>query len=125
MKSVRMERINSEIQKEISYIINNKLRDPMLDTIISVSNVEVTPDLAEAKVFITSFGTKPTSEIVARIKGAGSFIRGELTKRINLRITPRLNFFEDESTEYANKIDDILKTISYSTKADEPNEDEE
>ncbi len=125
MKSVRMERINSEIQKEISYIINNKIRDPKLDTIISVSSVEVTPDLAEAKVFLTSFGSTPTSEIVARIKGAGSFIRGELTKRIKLRITPRLNFYEDESTEYGNKIDDILKTISYSTKADEPNEDEE
>ncbi|MBR1987585.1 MAG: 30S ribosome-binding factor RbfA [Clostridia bacterium] len=124
MKSVRMERINSEIQKEISYIINNKLRDPQLNSIISVSSVEVTPDLAEAKVFITSFGSMSTSEVVARIKGAGSFIRGELTKRIKLRITPRLNFYEDESTEYANKIDDILKTITYSTKADEPNEEE-
>ena len=124
MKSVRMERINSEIQKEISYIINNKLRDPQLNSIISVSSVEVTPDLGEAKVFITSFGSMPTSEVVARIKGAGSFIRGELTKRIKLRITPRLNFYEDESTEYANKIDDILKTITYSTKADEPNEEE-
>lgn len=124
MKSVRMERINSEIQKEISYIINNKLRDPQLNAIISVSNVEVTPDLAEAKVFLTSFGATPTSEIVARIKGAGSFIRGELTKRIKLRITPRLNFFEDQSTQYANKIDDILKTISYSTEAEEPNDEE-
>lgn len=123
MKSVRMERINSEIQKEISYIINNKLRDPQLNAIISVSNVEVTPDLAEAKVFLTSFGATPTSEIVARIKGAGSFIRGELTKRIKLRITPRLNFFEDQSTQYANKIDDILKTISYSTEAEEPNDE--
>ena len=119
-----MERINSEIQKEISYIINNKLRDPQLNAIISVSSVEVTPDLAEAKVFLTSFGVTPTSEIVARIKGAGSFIRGELTKRIKLRITPRLNFFEDQSTQYANKIDDILKTISYSTEAEEPNDEE-
>ena len=119
-----MERINSEIQKEISYIINNKLRDPQLNAIISVSSVEVTPDLAEAKVFLTSFGVTPTSEIVARIKGAGSFIRGELTKRIKLRITPRLNFFEDKSTQYANKIDDILKTISYSTEAEEPNDEE-
>lgn len=125
MKSVRMERINSELQKEIAFIIDNRLRDPQIDTIISVSKVEVTPDLAEAKVFLTSFGATPTHEIVNRIKGAGSFIRGELTKRINLRITPRLTFLEDNSMEYASKIDDILNTITYSTEAEEPNDSEE
>lgn len=125
MKSVRMERINSEIQKEVAYIINNRLRDPQIDTIISVSKVDVTPDLAEAKIFLTSFGATPTNEIVARIKGAGSFIRGELTKRIKLRITPRLVFFEDDSMEYASKIDNILNTITYSTEADRPDDNEE
>ncbi len=118
MKNIRLERINSELQKAISSIIDNDLRDPQIDAIISVNQVEITPDLAYAKVFITSIGKTPTDEIVARLKGAGGFIRGKLSKKIDLRITPRLEFLKDTSQEYSNKIDSILKTIKYSTPAD-------
>ncbi len=122
MKNVRLERINAELQKAISYIIDNKLRDPQIDAIISVSNVEITPDLAYARVYITSIGKTPTDEVVLRLKGAGGFIRGELSKQIKLRITPRLEFIQDTSLEYSNKIENILKDITYST---EPDDDEE
>ena len=118
MKNIRLERINSELQKAISSIIDNDLRDPQIDAIISVNQVEITPDLAYAKVFITSIGKTPTDEVVARLKGAGGFIRGKLSKKIELRITPRLEFLKDTSQEYSNKIDSILKTIKYSTPAD-------
>ena len=118
MKNIRLERINSELQKAISSIIDNDLRDPQIDAIISVNQVEITPDLAYAKVFITSIGKTPTDEVVARLKGAGGFIRGKLSKKIDLRITPRLEFLKDTSQEYSNKIDSILKTIKYSTPAD-------
>ena len=118
MKNIRLERINSELQKAISSIIDNDLRDPQIDAIISVNQVEITPDLACAKVFITSIGKTPTDEVVARLKGAGGFIRGKLSKKIDLRITPRLEFLKDTSQEYSNKIDSILKTIKYSTPAD-------
>ena len=60
MKSVRIERINSEIQKAISHIIDNDIRDPQIDAIISVSNVETTPDLSYCRVYITSIGTTPS-----------------------------------------------------------------
>ena len=122
MKSVRVERINSEIQKAISHIIDNEIRDPQIDAIISVSNVETTPDLSYCRVFITSIGTTPSNEVLNRIKGAAGFIRGKLSKMVKLRITPRLEFLKDESVEYASNIETILKNITYST---EPTEDEE
>ena len=123
MKSVRVERINSEIQKAISHIIDNDIRDPQIDAIISVSAVETTPDLSYARVFITSIGNTPNDEVLNRIKGAAGFIRGRLSKAVKLRITPRLEFMIDESKEYASKIDSILNNITYSTQPDE--EDEE
>ena len=122
MKSVRIERINSEIQKAVSHIIDNEVRDPQIDAIISVSNVETTPDLSFCRVFITSIGTTPSDEVLARIKGAAGFIRGRLSKMIKLRITPRLEFLKDESVEYASNIENILKNITYSTKEDEDDE---
>ena len=118
MKSVRVERINSEIQKAISHIIDNDIRDPQIDAIISVSNVETTPDWSYCRVFITSLGTTPSDEVLARIKGAAGYIRGKLSKMVKLRITPRLEFLKDESVEYASNIESILKNITYSTQAE-------
>ena len=123
MKSVRIERINAEIQKAISHIINNDIRDPQIDAIISVSTVETTPDLSYCRVYKTSIGSTPSNEVLARIKGAAGFIRGKLSKMIKLRITPRLEFLKDESVEYASNIENILKNITYSTEAEA--EDEE
>ena len=107
MKSVRIERINSELQKVISSIITNDIRDPQIDAIISVSNVETTPDLSYCRIFINSIGNTPEDEVLARIKGAAGFIRGRLSKMIKLRITPRLEFMRDTTEEYASKINDI------------------
>ena len=119
MKSVRIERINSEIQKAIAHIIDNDIRDPQIDAIISVSNVETTPDLGYCRVYITSIGKTNPDEVLARIKGAAGFIRGRLSKMVQLRITPRLEFLRDTSEEYADKINKILGTITYSTQSNE------
>ena len=123
MKSVRIDRINSELQKAISHIIDNELRDPQINAIISVSEVETTPDLSYARVYITSIGNTPKEEVLNRIKGAAGFIRGKLSKAVKLRITPRLEFLIDSSKEYATKIDDILSKITYSTQPDEEDDD--
>ena len=117
--SERILRVNSEIQKAISSIIDNEIRDPQIDAIISVSNVETAPDLSYCRVFITSIGTTSSDEVLARIKGAAGFIRGKLSKMIKLRITPRLEFLKDESVEYASNIESILKNITYSTQEDD------
>lgn len=119
MKNNRLERVNSELQKELAYIIDNYLRDPQITALIGVSRVEVTPDLANAKVFITSYGEQPKQDVLNRIKGAGSFIRSKLAPRIKLRIIPHLDFYLDESVEYGNKIDSLLSNITYTTNIDD------
>lgn len=123
MKSVRIERINSEIQKAVSHIIDNEIRDPQIDAMISVSDVQTTPDLSHSRIFITSIGSTNSDEVLNRIKGAAGFIRGKLSKMIKLRITPRLEFMKDESVEYASNIESILKNINYSTQEESEDED--
>ena len=104
MKSNRLERVNSEIQKEVALIIN--------------SEVDVSPDLANAKVYLSVYGGD-AQDTLNRIKGAGSFIRGRLAKKIRLRIIPRLDFYVDNSQVYGQKIDQLLSNITYTTNPDD------
>ena len=118
MKSNRLERVNSEIQKEVALIINNELRDPQITSMIGVSEVDVAPDLANAKVYLSVYGGD-AEDTLNRVKGAGSFIRGRLAKKIRLRIIPRLDFYLDNSLGYGQKIDELLSNIKYTTKPDD------
>lgn len=118
MKNNRLERVNSEIQKELALIINNELRDPQITSMIGVSAVDVAPDLANAKVFLSVYGGD-AEDTINRIKGAGSFIRGRLSQKIRLRITPRLDFYLDNSQVYGQKIDELLSNIKYTTNPDD------
>ena len=118
MKSNRLERVNSEIKKEVALIINNELRDPQITSMIGVSEVDVAPDLANAKVYLSVYGGD-AQDTLNRIKGAGSFIRGRLAKKIRLRIIPRLDFYLDNSLSYGQKIDDLLSNITYTTNPDD------
>ncbi len=118
MKGNRLERVNAEIKREVALIINNELRDPQITSIISVSEVDVAPDLSSAKVFISVFGGD-SEDTLNRVKGAGSFIRGRLSQKIKLRITPRLEFMLDRSQEYGQKIDSMLNNITYTTNPDD------
>lgn len=119
MKNNRLERVNSELIKALAHIIDNNLRDPQITSMIGVSRVECAPDLSYAKVFITVYGNQTKEEVLNRIKGAGSFIRGKLAPKVKLRAIPYLDFFLDESVEYGNKIDTLLSNISYTTNPDD------
>ena len=118
MKGNRLERVNAEIQRELALIINNELRDPQITSMIGVSSVDVAPDLANAKVYISVYGGD-AQDTLNRVKGAGSFIRGRLSQKIRLRITPRLDFYLDNSLTYGQKIDELLGNITYSTNPDD------
>ena len=118
MKNNRLERVNAEIQKELAQIINNDLRDPQITSMIGVSSVDVAPDLANARVYLSVYGGD-AQDTLNRIKGAGSFIRGRLSQKIRLRITPRLYFHLDNSLGYGQKIDELLSNITYTTNPDD------
>lgn len=120
MKGVRGERLSGEFQKEISNIISGKMRSefPDLSTIISVTGVDVAPDLKSAKVYISVFDTdkeRALNSFEILTENAG-LIRYELSKVMRLRTVPEIRIKRDESMEYGEKIDKILSGLDNENK---------
>lgn len=118
----RLERINEELKKEISNIINYELNNPNVTGLISVTKAKITPDLKYAKVYVSILNSKNIKETLAGLKKSSGYIRSEIAKRINLRITPELIFELDDSIEYGAKIDSILKDIIKDIKPEDNSE---
>ena len=125
--SIKNTRINGEVQKELSNIIRNKIKDPRIHSMTSVVEVDVTPDLKFCKAYISVLGDQQAQDdTLAGLKSAVGYIRKELARTINLRNTPEITFIIDQSIEYgvnmSHKIDEITKNLK---KEDEEVEDEE
>ena len=103
----RMDRVNEELKKEISLVIDSKLKNPNITGIISVTKVKTSPDLRYARVYISLINSKSKKNTLEGIKNASGYIRTEIAKRVNLRYTPELTFEIDESMEYGSKIENI------------------
>ncbi len=108
----RLNRIDEELRKEISNIISFEIKNPDATGLISVTKVKITPDLKYAKVYISMLNSKSKEKTLEALKKSSGYIRSEIAKRINLRITPELVFEEDDSMEYGMKIDSILKDLN-------------
>lgn len=111
--SIKNTRINGEVQKELSRIISREIKDPRIHAMTSVTQVMVTPDLKECKAYISVLGDKQAQEdTLEGLRSAAGYIRRELARTINLRNTPEISFYIDQSIEYAinmsKKIDDVI-----------------
>jgi len=126
MKVSRTSRLNGEYQKEISVILRKvKDRKPDLKGLISVTEVDVAPDLKTAYVYVSIYGVseaeaKRSFEILQESAG---FIRRELAGVMRMRTVPALTFRTDGSMTYGAKMDELFKKITYSTTATEETED--
>ena len=107
----RFERINEELKKEISNIINYELNNPNVTGLISVTKAKVTPDFKYAKIYVSILNSKNINKTMEGLKESAGFIRAQIAKTMNLRVTPELSFEIDDSMEYGAKIDSILKEI--------------
>ena len=110
----RMDRINGEMQKNISDIIRNKIKDPrVVGKMISVLSVNCAKDLKTAKVYLSIYGDKAESQKAFEgVCHCAGFIRKEMSIYFNdIRTIPQLTFFLDTSMEYSAKIDSILEQI--------------
>lgn len=111
--SIKNIRINSEVQREMSQIIREEIKDPRVHPMTSVTDVAVTPDLKYAKIFVSVLGGEEEKEkTMEGLRKSASFARAQLARRMNLRNTPELTFVLDNSIEYG---------ISMSKKIDEVN----
>jgi ribosome-binding factor A len=110
--NLRANRVGEQMKKELSDIIGRKIKDPRIG-FVTVTDVQLTGDLQQAKVYISVLGDekqkKDTLKALAKAKG---FIRSEIGQRIRLRKTPDLLFEFDESIDYGNRIETLLKEIS-------------
>ena len=112
--SIKNTRINGEVQKELSTIICNEIKDPRIHPMTSVMAVEVAPDLKTCKAYISVLGEKEAKEATIKgLKSAEGYTRRQLAHNMNLRNTPEIRFILDESIEYgvtmSKLIDDIAK----------------
>ena len=115
MKGLRGERLSSQFREEIYGVISTDLRNkyPAMSAIISIINADVAPDLKSCKVFVSIYDPneeKKRETFKILIENAG-YIRHELSKVLRIRTVPELRFIMDESMEYGDKIDKLLKTI--------------
>jgi len=107
----RLNRINEELKREISNIINYEMSNSNITGMISVTSVKITPDLRYARVFVSMINSKSVKNTLAALKSSSGFIRSRIAEKINLRVTPELVFELDDSMQYGEKIDNILKDI--------------
>lgn len=111
--SVKNIRVNSEVQREMSQIIREDLKDPRIHPMTSVMAVEVTPDLKFAKIFISVLGDDAAKEkTMEGLKKSASYARHQLAKRMNLRNTPELTFVLDTSIEYGVKMSQRIDELN-------------
>ena len=113
MANYRGGRINEEVRREISNIIQNEIKDPRLTAMVSVTNVKVTKDLRYAKVFVSIFAKndeEKNNSFVA-LKNASGYIRKEIGQRINLRYNPQIIFELDDSISYGMRIEELITKV--------------
>ncbi len=121
MDSKRTQRVGEEIQKEISSLLLNGLKDPRIG-FVTITSVHVTSDLSIAKVYFTVMGDeKARKDSEKGLKSSISFIRRELGKRLRLRHVPDIVFQFDTSLEYGNRIESILKELHTDGSDDQGN----
>ncbi|NLL44793.1 MAG: 30S ribosome-binding factor RbfA [Mollicutes bacterium] len=108
--SKKIERIASILQKEISYILANEIKDKNIE-FVTVTAVKVTNDLSYAKVYVTILNQDKKEQIMKALKKASGFIRTELADKLEIRHIPELNFVYDESIEYGNRIENIIDNL--------------
>jgi ribosome-binding factor A len=116
----RNERLNGEFQKEIYEIISRRLKNPLVTEMFSILRVDCSRDLSYAKVFVSVYSKDENKKKITfdAIKADAKKIRFELAKVIRARTVPELNFVLDDSMEYGDKMDKLLKSISEGEKRD-------
>lgn len=110
MENIRIERLESTFQEEISMILMTEVRDEDL-RFVTITGCDITNDLSFAKVYFTVLDVTRKKDVTESLNKASSFIRGRLSEKIEIRHTPELKFVYDESIAYGEKIENILEEI--------------
>ncbi|MBU5426574.1 30S ribosome-binding factor RbfA [Tissierella pigra] len=125
MNEKRVSRISEEVKKVVSELIYNGLKDPRVNSLTTVTKVEVTRDLRYAKIYISVFGNKEEKEnTIKGLESAKGFIRKEISGKIDLRYTPEPIFVLDESIEHGIYMSKLIDDVNKDSKNSGDNSDE-
>lgn len=110
MKDIKLKKISSSIQKEVSDILANEADDELMKSIV-ITGCKTNNDLSISKVYFTSFLQMSKEDLEKELNEAGPYVRKELASRIEIRYTPEIIFVYDESIAYGEKIEKIIEKI--------------
>ena len=110
-ESTRQQKVGKQLQKDLAEIIQHQGMAMYGGAMLSVTAVRISPDLALAKVWLSVFPSNKATEVMKKVEHHSRAIRGELGKRIakQMRIVPELAFYIDNSLDYVERIDELLK----------------
>lgn len=113
-QSKRQLKFSKLIQKEISEIFQKEHSAKFIGSLVTVSDVSMSPDLGLARIYLSIFPVKSTEKIMEEIEAVKSKIRGSLGKRIGkeVRIVPHIAFHADTTAEEAEKMDQIINKLN-------------
>lgn len=103
----RHQRVGDQIQRELAGLIRSEVKDPRLESMITVAEVRVTADLSQAKVYVTTLGDHGEQSVEALNRAAG-FLRARLGKRLHLRSIPTLLFVYDTTAEEGARLSSLI-----------------
>ncbi|MEZ4757464.1 MAG: 30S ribosome-binding factor RbfA [Flavobacteriales bacterium] len=111
MDSIRQNKVNSLLQRELAVIFQQEARNLLPGGLITVSAVRVSPDLGVAKVYLSLFPVKDKQAAISIIRDQSHRLRGQLGQQVGsqMRIVPELLFYVDDSLDRAEEIDKLLK----------------
>ena len=110
---IRPERVAETIKREMAAILSGRLRDPRLAGMISVTEVEVTPDLSTARIFVSMLAPEEARQkALQALTHSAGFIRHELAPRLGLREMPELRFLLDTSIERGARVEELLRRLA-------------
>ncbi|MFT6844322.1 MAG: ribosome-binding factor A [Flavobacteriales bacterium] len=111
MSSIRQEKVANLVKRELSIIFQQKAGDWFLGRFITVTTVRISPDLSVARAYLSLFTKENKEDIINDIRKESFRIRKELGSKVGkqLRIVPNLMYFLDDSLDYAETIDNLLK----------------
>ncbi|HBG24262.1 MAG: ribosome-binding factor A [Bacteroidetes bacterium GWF2_41_61] len=110
-ESTRQHKVSRQLQRDLSEIFREKGTSVFKGTMITVTSVRISPDLSVARVFLSIFPSAKSAEVFKIVQDTSKALRGELGKRVSkqLRIVPDLVFIIDDSLDYVERIEELLK----------------
>ena len=126
MESTRQKKMARLIQKELANILQKEFPHLLPNTLISVNTVRMSPDLGFAKVYVSAIGEKKEA-LIDKLSYENKSIRHALAKSIRnqVRVVPEIAFFNDDTLDYASRIDDILSGLDIPAAPEEEKDEDE